>query len=562
MSSNVAVSRTVDDLIIEESLTDELGIDPRAAESLVDASTFFDVSLDMLCIRDLQGRVVKVSRSWETTLGWSPEELEGQMLLTLLHPDDRPCTQVTVEQVEDLASGGYVSGFVNRYRHKDGSYRQLEWQARRYGDKIYAVARDVTGREAARRELEAAKAAAEAASQAKTDFLANMSHEIRTPLNGVIGLIGALQADDLTPRQRELVDLIAQSGESLERLVSDILDVSKVEAGQLEIVPVDMDLMDELEPAIATARAKAEARELTFTINVGPKARGRFLADAGRIRQILTNLLSNAVKFTHEGEVTLSLNIEDDAPEPEVSQLTLTVADTGVGFDAEAGRGLFERFTQADSTITRRFGGTGLGLSICRALTEMMGGEISATSTPGQGSTFTVTLPLCRTRSLDAYDAGKVAHQARAELAPLRPSRAGADAPVRVLLAEDHPVNQRVVEAMLTGQPYVLTIVENGAEAVEAVAGGAFDVVLMDMQMPVMDGLAATRAIRAAEAACTAEAGQPARRLPILMLSANAMPQHLEQAKDAGADQHVSKPVTPTTLLGALEAAVGVRAVA
>ncbi|HAV50323.1 MAG TPA: hypothetical protein DCX75_09350, partial [Brevundimonas sp.] len=128
MSSNVAVSRTVDDLIIEESLTDELGIDPRAAESLVDASTFFDVSLDMLCIRDLQGRVVKVSRSWETTLGWSPEELEGQMLLTLLHPDDRPCTQVTVEQVEDLASGGFVSGFVNRYRHKDGSYRQLEWQ--------------------------------------------------------------------------------------------------------------------------------------------------------------------------------------------------------------------------------------------------------------------------------------------------------------------------------------------------------------------------------------------------------------------------------------------------
>ena len=525
-------------------------------DDLVDASTFFDVSLDMLCIRDLEGRVVKVSRSWETTLGWSPEELEGKPLLRLLHPDDGPCTQVTVDQVEDLSSGGFVSGFVNRYRHKDGSYRQLEWQARRYGNKIYAVARDVTGREAARRELEAAKQAAEAASQAKTDFLANMSHEIRTPLNGVIGLIGALQADELTPRQRDLVDLIAQSGESLERLVSDILDVSKVEAGQLEIVPVDMDLLDELEPALATARAKAEARDLTFTVNVGPSARGRFLADAGRIRQVLTNLLSNSVKFTQEGEVAVLIDIEDDMPVPEVSQLTLVVTDTGVGFDAEAGHGLFERFTQADSTITRRFGGTGLGLSICRALTEMMGGEIRATSVPGQGSTFTVTLPLCRTRSLEVYDACKVADQAKARLEPLRPVRAGNNAPVRVLLAEDHPVNQRVVEAMLAGQPYVLTIVENGAEAVEAVAGDAFDVVLMDMQMPVMDGLAATRAIRAAEAARAAAAGQVPRRLPILMLSANAMPQHLEQARDAGADRHVSKPVTPTTLLGALEAAV------
>ncbi len=519
---------------------------PPLPDDLVDASTFFDVSLDMLCIRDLQGRVVKVSRSWETTLGWSPEELEGRYLLELLHPDDEPCTRATVNQVEDLSSGGFVSGFVNRYRHRDGSYRQLEWQARRHGDKIYAVARDVTDREAARRELEAAKVAAEAASQAKTDFLANMSHEIRTPLNGVIGLIGALQADDLTPRQRELVDLIAQSGESLERLVSDILDVSKVEAGQLEIVPVDMDLMDELEPAIATARAKAEARDLTFAVNVGPTARGRFLADAGRIRQVLTNLLSNAIKFTHEGEVSLDMTIDDDAPEPGVSTLTLTVTDTGVGFDSEAAKSLFDRFTQADNTITRRFGGTGLGLSICRALSEMMGGDINARSIPGEGSVFTVSLPLSRTRSLEAYDAGRLAEKARANLAPLRPTRVSDDATVRVLLAEDHPVNQRVVEAMLTGQPYELTIVENGAEAVEAVAGGSFDVVLMDMQMPVMDGLAATRAIRATEGG---------RRLPIIMLSANAMPQHLEQAKDAGADQHVSKPVTPTTLLAALETA-------
>ena len=520
-----------------DSCPDEMGV----------ADTFFDVSLDMLCIRDLEGRIVRVSRSWESTLGYSPDELEGQPLLKLVHPEDLAATQTTAARVQDLQRGGFVSGYINRYRHRDGGYRLLEWQARRHGDHIFAVARDVTEREITRRELEAAKIAAEAASQAKTDFLANMSHEIRTPLNGVIGLIGALQGDDLTPRQRELVDLIAQSGESLERLVSDILDVSKVEAGKLEIVPVDMDIMDELAGAIATARAKAEAKDLTFTFRAGPTARGRFLADAGRIRQILSNLLSNAIKFTHVGEVALELTIDDDTPEPGVSQLVMVVQDSGVGFDAEAARTLFDRFTQADSTITRRFGGTGLGLSICQALTEMMGGEIRAESVPGKGSRFVVELPLSRTRSLDAYDAGVAAARERAEQAVPTITARDAERPVRVLLAEDHPVNQRVVEAMLAGPEFELTIVENGALAIAEVESGAYDVVLMDMQMPVMDGLAATRAIRAAEAAMATP-----KRLPILMLSANAMPQHLEQAKDAGADRHVSKPVTPAALLEAI----------
>ncbi len=524
-------------LVAFDSCPDEMGV----------AETFFDVSLDMLCIRDLEGRIVRVSRSWETTLGYAPEELQGRAVLDLVHPEDLAATRETAAQAQDLYTGGFVSGYINRYRHRDGGYRLLEWQARRHGDHIFAVARDVTERETTRRELEAAKIAAEAASQAKTDFLANMSHEIRTPLNGVIGLIGALQGDDLTACQRELVDLIAQSGESLERLVSDILDVSKVEAGKLEIVPVDMDIMDELAGAIATARAKAEAKDLTFIFRAGPTARGRFLADAGRIRQILSNLLSNAIKFTHVGEVALELTIDDETPEPGVSQLVMVVQDSGVGFDAEAARTLFDRFTQADSTITRRFGGTGLGLSICQALTEMMGGEIRAESVPGKGSRFVVELPLSRTRSLDAYDAGVAAAREWAEQAVPTITARDAERPVRVLLAEDHPVNQRVVEAMLAGPEFELTIVENGALAIAEVETGAYDVVLMDMQMPVMDGLAATRAIRAAEAAMATP-----KRLPILMLSANAMPQHLEQAREAGADRHVSKPVTPAGLLEAI----------
>jgi PAS domain S-box-containing protein len=525
-------------------------------------STFFDVSLDLLVIRELDGRVVRVSPSWETTLGWRPDEVEGQPLLRLAHPDDLNATLDSVVEVENRAPDDPVTGMINRYRHKDGTYRTLEWRARRVGDRIYGVARDVTDRVAAERELIEAKAAAEVANQAKTDFLANMSHEIRTPLNGVIGLVGVLAGTGLTPAQRELVALIDQSGVTLERLVSDILDVAKIEAGHLDFAIGDMDLERELDGVIDTARIKAESKGLAFHVERGPGARGDFLGDATRIRQVLSNLLSNAVKFTPEGQVSISIEVADDTPEPGVAQLTLTVRDTGVGFDAAAGEALFQRFSQADSTITRRFGGTGLGLSICRSLVEIMSGEIRAESTPGEGSCFTVTLPLSRTRSVAAHDAASDAirdaaraaagdreggsGEGRGGLAVGAASWIG-DAPLRVLLAEDHPVNQRVVQAILSGVGMHVTTVGDGAQAVSAFAAGPFDLVLMDMQMPVMDGLSATRAIRAMEQA------QERPRTPLIMLSANAMARHVEDAANAGADSHLAKPITPGALMQAIE---------
>ena len=518
-------------------------------------STFFDVSLDLLVIRELDGRVVRASPSWETVLGWRPDEMEGLPLLRLLHPDDEIATLESVIEVETRGPRDPMVDFKNRYRHKDGGYRTIEWRARRVGDRVYGVARDVTDRVAAERELLEAKAAAEVANQAKTDFLANMSHEIRTPLNGVIGLIGALAQGELTPAQRELVGLIEQSGVTLERLVSDILDVAKIEAGHLDFAIGDMDLERELDGVIETARVKAEAKGLAFRVERGPGARGDFLGDATRIRQVLSNLLSNAIKFTPEGQVSVSIEVADDTPEPGVALLTLTVRDTGVGFDAAAGEALFQRFSQADSTITRRFGGTGLGLSICRSLVEIMSGEITADSTPGEGSCFTVTLPLSRTRSVAAHDAAADAVRARAgDPEPVAIGSApwiGA-APLRVLLAEDHPVNQRVVEAILSGME--VTTVGDGAQAVEAFAAGEFDVILMDMQMPVMDGLTATRAIRAAEQA----QGRP--RTPLIVLSANAMARHVQDAADAGADSHLAKPITPGALMAAIEATVPVPA--
>ncbi|MBS0490941.1 MULTISPECIES: ATP-binding protein [unclassified Phenylobacterium] len=505
-------------------------------DPLVDVGAFFEFSLDLLVIRDLEGRVLKASSSWRTLLGHDPEELRGQPLLGLVHPDDMPGTLESVEEVENRRPGAPVLGFTNRYRHKDGRYLTLEWRAQRFGDRIYGVARDVTERVAAERELREAKVAAEAASRAKSDFLANMSHEIRTPLNGVIGIVDALARTPLAVDQAEMVDLIRNSGTVLERLVSDILDVSKIEAGELplEIAPFDLELA--LGPCIEVMRYRAADKGLAFELARGPGARGLFVGDGARIAQIVANLLSNAIKFTPSGTVALRLDLADDG------RLTLVVEDTGVGFDAEHASRLFNRFSQADASISRRFGGTGLGLSICRSLTEMMGGEIAATSQPGVGSRFVVALPLVRAEPADET------RGVRPVPAPAPACRAAG--PLRVLLAEDHPTNQRVVQLILASQGAELVIVEDGAQALEAFAAGAFDLVLMDMQMPHMDGLAATRAIRALEA----ERG--AAPVPIVMLSANAMAEHLDEARAAGADLHVAKPITASSLLAGIEAAL------
>ena len=362
----------------------------------------------------------------------------------------------------------------------------------------------------------------ERANAEKSRFLANMSHELRTPLNGVIAISETLAGDQTTPRNRELAELIVSSGRLLEQVLTDILDFSKIEAGEITLGEETFSLAEVVGRIGELHRAAAEAKGLGFDWRVAGDAAGYYRGDSVRITQVLSNLLSNAVKFTETGSVTLAVDLDDGA-------LQFTVSDTGIGFDEEVRARLFRRFEQADSSIRRRFGGTGLGLAISRSLVELMGGEIQVVSEPGRGSIFEVRL------SLPSVEG--VATQ------PAESEQEFSFAGRRVLLAEDHPTNQKVIQLILDAMGIELETVENGALALARLKSAAFDVVLMDMQMPELDGLAATRAFRGFEHEAKLAP------TPVIMLTANAMEEHVKASLAAGADRHLSKPIRAHDLL-------------
>jgi len=377
--------------------------------------------------------------------------------------------------------------------------------------------------------LKLAQQKAEAASLSKTEFLANMSHEIRTPLNGVVAVADMLATAGLPERERKMAEIIRSSGQSLERLLSDVLDLARVEAGQLTIEAAPFHAADLVRAVAALCRLRADEKGLALNAEIDPALERWFVGDMVRVRQILTNFTSNAVKFTAKGAVT----IRGEMLTP--GSLRFSVIDSGVGFGPEVKTRLFARFQQADGSITRRFGGSGLGLAISRQLASLMDGVVDCESAPGHGSRFWFEAPFAETSAPD--------ESVDAECAAAPGARA-----VRVLVADDHATNQLVVKMMLDQFGFESVVVDDGLKAVEALRAGAFDAVLMDMQMPVMDGLEATRLIRQDEAA----SGKP--RTPILMLSANALPEHRLAGELAGADGHVAKPITVSGLMGALNA--------
>jgi PAS domain S-box-containing protein len=399
---------------------------------------------------------------------------------------------------------------------------------------MIGVLQNITARKASELALTQARDSAEAANRAKSEFLANMSHEIRTPLNGVMGVAGALARTELSDAQRDMVRLIETSAQTLENLLSDVLDLARIESGRLTLTRSAFSMDEVVRPVAALFEPNARGKGLDFHMHLPDEALGVFVGDAARIRQILSNLVSNAVKFTAKGGVSLGVAAE---PAGQAVRFRFTVADTGIGFDAETQKRLFERFEQADGSITRRYGGTGLGLAISRSLAEEMSGALTASAVLGQGACFSFEVALPRA------EATAIAPTAAASGDR---ETAGSGLSPRVLLAEDHPTNRRVIELILAAVDVRLTSVENGQEALDAFASQTFDLVLMDMQMPVMDGLTAIRAIREQEA----EEGRP--RTPIYALTANAMPEHVEASRLAGADAHLTKPIAAEALIAAV----------
>ena len=430
---------------------------------------------------------------------------------------------------------------IYRVSRNDGQEIWVQGAAKMFADergrplRLVGALQNMTARKAAEAELIQAKNDAEAANTAKSTFLATMSHEIRTPLNGVLGMAQAMAADDLTGVQRERLEVIRQSGESLLAVLNDVLDLSKIEAGKLELDEADFDLRDLARGAHAAFTAIANKQGLSFDLKIERSAEGVYRGDPTRVRQILYNLISNALKFTEAGEIRVTVAREKKT-------LKFQVSDTGIGIAPEPLAKLFGRFEQADASTSRRYGGTGLGLAICRQLTELMGGEIGVESELGKGAVFTFTLPLKRVAD------------SRAEALPsLPPTPADAELSgqaLKVLAAEDNEVNQLVLKTLLHQVGIDPVIVTDGAQAIAAWEAETWDVILMDVQMPEVDGPTATRAIRDRETAL----GRP--RTPIIALTANAMSHQVAEYREAGMDGFVAKPIEVGRLFAALEAAL------
>lgn len=378
---------------------------------------------------------------------------------------------------------------------------------------------------ASQRAVEAERGRAEQANAAKSAFLAFMSHEIRTPLNGVLGMVQAMGRDELTAAQRERLGIVSSSGETLLLLLNDLLDLSRIEAGRLDIEDGVVDLVATAEAATQSFAPRAKEKGLRLELHAPPETHGWWTGDPARIQQVIANLVANAVKFTERGEVIVALTRDADG-------LSVSVKDTGPGIAQERLVSLFDRFVQANASTCRQYGGSGLGLAICHQLATLMGGAISVESKVGEGSCFTVRLPM-----------------ARAEAPATEPSPTDAPAPdgLRLLVAEDNPTNRLVLSTLLGQIDLQPHMVENGQEAVDACASGDWDIVLMDVQMPVMDGVSAVRAIRAREA----EEHRP--RVPIIAVTANAMAHHRAEYLAVGMDDMVAKPIQLTELLGAMD---------
>jgi len=482
--------------------------------------------------------ILAVSNAAVVAYGWTREEFL-QMKVTEIRPTEGLAEFVAHVQTPDGSTlRGTEIGIASRHMYKDGTVIEVAVNS---DDLIFdnrdcrmALCINVTEQNRTAAETAAAHDRAVEASNMKSAFLANMSHEIRTPMNGVIGMADLLLDTELGAEQRGYVEQVARSGEQLLSLINDILDLSKIEAGQLELDISEFDLHEAIEAACAMGATQARSNGIELDVAVDPNAPRRVRGDARRLRQILLNLVANAIKFTSVGKVTVRAG-GGPSPDGEGLLVRIAVSDTGIGIDPAVLSRMFEPFTQADVSTTRIYGGTGLGLAIVRELVELMGGTIGCESEPGKGSTFSVEVPL-----------ETVAERAHAES---RAASAGAGESLwertpLVLVVEDSPVNQVVAVRTLERCGCATDVAADGQQALEALAVRPYDAVLMDCQMPVMDGYEATAELRRREAG--------GRRTPVIAMTAHAMKGDQERCLEAGMDDYVPKPMRRELLVEVL----------
>ena len=487
---------------------------------------------DVIGLSTVDGQHLYISPSLECVTGFTVDEMMAGQSNSFIHHEDEAVFLQAVRQV----TGGQGPATVQyRMLHKDGSPIWTETtfslvEPDYHGDvaRLISLTRNISSRKLLETELIEARHVAEAAAAAKSEFLANMTHELRTPLNAIIGFSGLLsRAQHLGEEDARQVGLIHRSSVELLDLVNTVLDFSRLEAGGVEIEARPFDPADPARAVVALMADQAREKNIALELELEGESLA-VLGDSGRIRQVLLNLVSNAIKFTQQGRVTL--RVRQSATDGDCNQIRIEVADTGIGLSVDQIPALFERFTQADASVSRQFGGTGLGLAICRQTMDLMAGQIGATSMPGQGSTFWIEVRLPRT------DIELVEDQGDYE------ADGPTNRPVKLLLVEDVAINRELITTLLAPFDIEIETASDGAQALEALDHRRFDMVLMDVQMPVMDGMTATRAIRRM-------ADPVARSVPIVAMTANVLPEQVRTCLEAGMDDHMGKPVNPQRLL-------------
>ena len=510
-------------------------LDQRLRDQQFYTRSLIESNIDALMTTDPSGIITDVNKQMEALTGCTRDELIGAPFKNYFTDPER--AEVGIKRV---LSEKKLTDYELTACARDGKQTVVSYNATTFYDRdrtlqgVFAAARDVTERKRVEAELQQAKAAAESASQTKSEFLASMSHEIRTPMNAIIGIADLLAKTSLSPEQDKYVQIFRRAGDNLLHLINDILDLSKVEASQLELERTRFSLNDLLGKVTEMVTVRAHEKGLALVCEIAPEVPGDLVGDPTRLRQVLLNLVGNAIKFTESGEVTLRVTLDVESQVP--GALRFTISDTGIGISGEKLGTVFERFTQADSSTTRRYGGSGLGLTISKRLVELMGGRISVESAVGAVSIFSFAVPI-------EIFAGP-ARQAAVSVGTGREQPLPA---LHILLVEDSPDNRTITIAYLQDAPYRIEIAENGAIAYEKFTAGRYDLVLMDRQMPVMDGLTATRAIREWE---KANRRPPT---PIIALTASALKGDQEKFEAAGCTAFLTKPIKQEVLLQAIK---------